>query len=221
MVSRPVMSLVGILAGRCMGAVGRYLRNDADLCGRRFFFRQPGVARSQFGGVRSRVGDCVPYGWIFRGVSVSWLPPVHLDYGYRVLALGNPALYYLWLRSSRQSGRKLDGRGDGGAVWVIPLFYAATNWQLVVRVRSARQFCVRRNIHLLSSEQRVSLRRTPAQLYAPRATMVDGRFSRPGGQRDDVCCTRPLVRAVRGFRAACIEKGGVTPRTLPPAGSKS
>src|SRR5229473_5213493 len=84
-------------------------------------------------------------------------------------------------------------RCDGGAVWVIPLFYAATNWQLVVRVGSARQFCVRRNIHLLGSEQRVSLLRAPAQLYSPRPTMVDGGFSWPGGQRDDVCRTRPLV----------------------------
>src|SRR5258707_9585013 len=132
-----------------MEAVGRYLRNDADLCGRRFFFRQPGVARSQFGGVRSGVGDCVPYGWIFRRVSVSWLPPVHLDYGYRVLVLGNPALYYLWLRSSRRSGRKLDGRSDGGAVLVFSLFFAGADWESLVCLMFARPFFVWRNIYFI------------------------------------------------------------------------
>src|SRR6266404_5111734 len=36
-------------------------------------------------------------------------------------------------------------------------------------------------------------------------TLADGRFSRPGGQRDDVCRTRPRVHAIRGFRTARIE----------------
>src|SRR5712692_8324586 len=187
-----------------MGPACRYLRNYADLYGRRLFLWQPGLARSGLGGVRSRVGDCVPHGGILRRVSVSWLPPVHLDYGHRVLAIGSPTFYCFWLRSSRQSRGKLDGRSDGRAVRVISLFYTATNGQLVVRVRSARQFCVRRNIHLLSPEQRVSLLRTPAQLYAPGSAMAEGRFSRPGGQRNDVCRTRPLVRAVQAVRPACI-----------------
>src|SRR5216684_1888632 len=162
-----------------------------------------GVARSQFGGVPSRVGDCVPHGGILRRVPVSRLPPVHFDHGDRLLALGNPTFYCFWLRSSRQSRRKLDGRCDDGSVWFIPLFYVTTNWQLVVCCRTARQFCLRRDFHLLGSEQRVSLLRTPAQLCASGSTMVDGRFSRPGGQHDDVCRARPHVRAVRAVRPAC------------------
>src|SRR6266849_1703383 len=186
-----------------MGAVGRYLRNDADLFGRRLLLRQPGLARSQFGGVPSRVGDCVPHGGILRRVPVSRLPPVHFDHGDRLLALGNPTFYCFWLRSSRQSRRKLDGRCDGGSVWFIPLVYVTTNWQLVVCCRTARQFCLRRDFHLLGSEQRVSLLRTPAQLCASGSTMVDGRCSRPGSQHDDVCRARPHVRAVRAVRPAC------------------
>src|SRR6266436_2930870 len=200
-----VLSL--LIAVSVMSRIERRSLADYGLPARDAFGRYfwQGLAWRQSDGVRSRVGDCVPHGGVLRRVSVSWLPPVHIDYGYRVLALGNSTFYCVWLRSSRQSRRKLDGRCDGGAVWIIPLFYAAGYWQLVVRARAARQFCVRRDIHLLGPKQRVYLLRTPAQLYAPRAAMVDGRFSRPGGQRNDVCCTRPLVRAVRGFRTARVK----------------
>jgi len=43
--------------------------------------------------------------------------------------------------------------------------YVTTNGQPVVRVRAARQLCVRRNIHLFGPEQRVSLVRALAQFH--------------------------------------------------------
>src|SRR5260221_5675218 len=131
-----------------MGAAGRYLRSDADLCGRRVFLRQLGLARRQSDGVRSRVGDCVPHGGVLRRVSVSWLPPVHIDYGYRVLALGNSTFYCVWLRSSRQSRRKLDGRCDGGAVLVISLLLAAAGLQIVALARGCQPAFVTTANHL-------------------------------------------------------------------------